>query len=327
MANGRKRFRKKPWVNGYVILVLMHPTLMTVGPIMISTYGVLMVLAFFGGAFVVWKKGREEHFEEEDLFDVTLLTTFWALIGGRAWYVVTHLTDFGSDVVKMISLFRYPGLGFWGGILAGTVALAFFARAKKWRFLEIADTLVQGVSLAYVLGMMGAFLNGSSYGVRSNLPWAVIFPGVDGARHPAQIYGLILGVLMFWLLIKIAAEYRTYEWYKGGRAEAESGLAFFTWMVGFGLIEFGLALLKPASLYFGFLTIDGGVGLVVALVGIIGGYWRSGRKLQQDIKAVAGFFKGGLKMPKAKSTLGEGVKFKRIHKRRNRGITAGLDVK
>ena len=303
----------------------MYPTLVTLGPVVISSFGVMLAFAFLAGAFVVWKKGREEHFEEEDLFDATLLSVFWGLVGARGVYVVGHLNDFGFDVIKIVALTRFPGLSFLGGLGVGLLALSLFARGKKWDVFETLDVFALGLALAQVLGFVGAFLNGTGYGTRSNIAWAVTFPGVEGARHPTQLYGFLLVLMLFWLLMKVFKEYRTYEWYKGSKSEADSGLVFFGYILGLGLLGVVLATLKPAQLYWGKFSVEGWVSLGLTLVGLIGAYWRSGRILKEDVGGVG----MGMGRLMAKTRAGGGLqgRTKRGRKKRERDITAGMDVK
>lgn len=269
----------------------MYPVLFSLGPIIISTYGVFLVIAFLVGAFVVWKKGREEHFEEEDLFDATLLSTFWGLVGARVVYVALHLTDFGINPVRILGLTRFPGLSFFGALLGGVAALALYARAKKWDTFETLDLFVLGVTSGQIVGLLGAFLNGTGYGIRTALPWGISFPGVEGTRHPTQLYMAFLLVFVFVLLRKIFAAYRTFEWYKGNAVTAVSGLAFFSYLVLWGMVGFLGALFTPGKIYWWGLPLQAWGAAAMILVGVSGVYIRSGRRFKADFGILMGSFK------------------------------------
>lgn len=289
----------------------MFPVLLSLGPITITSYGVLAVVAFFGGAFVIWKKGREEHLEEAELFDVTLLATFWGLVGARAWHIAWHWQDFGLDPLKWVTLVRNPGLGVMGAMLAGTAAVVLFAKSKKWQMFEVLDVIALGVAWAQMALFLAAFFNGSGYGVRTGLPLGVNFPGVEGARHPTQLYGLVLSGGLFWLLLKIFAQYRTYEWYRAKSGEAATGLTTSIFVAGFGMISLATSLLKPMDK-------EAGWGLGLVMVGVILGYVRSDRKLSEDIRRITNWAKGW-RLPKTKER-------EKIRRKRKRGIVAGRDV-
>lgn len=304
----------------------MLPTILSLGPIVISSFGVLLVVAFFTGAFVVWKRGKEEHFEEEDLFDATLLSTFWGLLGARAWYVAFNFDKFGLDPLKIIALTRFPGLTLLGAIFVGILTLTLFSRRKKWGSFATLDLFSLGLAFALVIGFLGAFLNGSGYGTRTNIPWAVVFPGVEGARHPTQIYGVIWFLLLFILLRKLFFEYRTYEWYKGNLSEAKAGLVFFGFLVGFGLSEFFLTMLTPAKLYLGGLAFESWIGLLIFASGGLGLYARSGRVLREDLVAFIKSVKSGIKGIVRIVSSPFGNRKRAGRKKRDERFTAGLDA-
>jgi len=289
----------------------MFPVLFSLGPVTITSYGVLAVLAFFLGAFVVWKKGREEHFEEEELFDVTLLATFWGLVVARIGYIALYWSEFEWNILKWVTLVRNPGLSTEGFILGGLVVVVVFARSKKWLVWNILDVAALGAVVASVWMYLAAFLNGSGYGVRTSLPWGISFPGVEGPRHPTQMYGLLLSVVLVWLLHKIFAQYRTYDWYKGNANEAVGGLVACVYLVGLGLLFLIMGWLQPGDrmrIWLGLFGVIAGLGL---------GYMRSGRVLREDGENI-------WQRMRRREVTPEPV---RQRKRKRHGIVAGVDVK
>ena len=272
----------------------MWPVILSLGPVKIYSFGVMMVVAFLAGAFVVWRQGREAHFEEEKLFDVTLVTVFWGLVGARLGYILVHWDSFWGGSAPWwasISIVAYPGLAMAGGLVGGGLGLWGMSRKLGWNFWDTADVFARGWLLAWSIGFMGAFLNGSGYGLQTGLPWGVNFPGVEGVRQPTQIYGLVLGLILFGWSRKWEREYRTYEWYKAGRSEAWPGFVFLASLVGIGLVEAGLTWLQPGWWYWQGIPVAGGIWLAVAVVGGVSLYARAERNLVDDIKFVSAKFR------------------------------------
>ncbi len=288
----------------------MLPTLVALGPVRISSFGVMAVIAFFLGGFVVWRQGREAHFDEERIFDAILVGVFWGLVGGRLVYGLEHGAEFGADLLMWVSLAGRPGLSLFGALVAGGISLWWFARRAGWNFWETTDVFMPGVTLAVGIGWIGAFLNGVGYGVMANLPWAVVFPGVEGARHPTQVYSALGFLVVFWLLIKFEKEYRTYDWYRGKRSEAAVGFVFLMSLVGMGLLGLGVALLQPVTFFVGRLTLPVIEWLTLVLGGVIGLYVRSGRSLGGDLGQLAGKLsvKRQFRPEHRKSQIGGGIK-------------------
>jgi len=304
----------------------MYPTLISVGNFRIGSFGLFLVLAFIAGSFVIWKKGGEEHFEEESIFDAILLSTFWGLMGARLGYVFLNWNDFGFNFVKIVALTRYSGLSFMVGAIVAIFVLVFMAHKRKWNEFKVLDIFAQGIVLASILGLVGSFLNGSGYGVQTGSFLGVNFIGVEGLRYPVQLYAAVAYSGLFVLLGKIFAKYRTFEWYRGEVSTAQSGLVFWVWMLGWGLVTALIALIKPSKQYFLSYSLEGWLGVVLVFVSLVGGYRRSGRVFNDDLKALKSHIKGAVKRARG-IKIEKKSKVIRKRKRRNRGITAGMDVK
>jgi len=92
-------------------------------------------------------------------------------------------------------------------ILCGLVGGYFGVELAKW-MLEIrvktGDSFAVPVAASVGVGRIACFVAGCCYGTPTSLPWAVVFPTVDGLpRHPTQLYeatfhltaAVLLGVL------------------------------------------------------------------------------------------------------------------------------------
>ena len=247
----------------------------------------MAVVAFILGAFVIWRAGREAHFEEERLFDVILVSLFWGLVGARIGYLVEHWPEFGVDPLAWLSVVARPGLSLWAGVVAGVITVGVLAKRLKWDGWELADVMMPGFILALAIGWGGAFLNGAGYGVQTNLPWAVKFVGIEGNRHPTQLYLGGLLWLWFWVALRFEREYRTYEWYQVKRGEALPGFVFLAGGLGVSLMAAGVSFWQPGNWYAGGISLQGWQWLTLGVMSMIGLYGRSGRKLVEDLEAIS----------------------------------------
>jgi prolipoprotein diacylglyceryltransferase len=68
----------------------MFPILFTIGQFHLRTAAVLGVIGFFLSGFVLWRKAREEHYSEAQLFDGFLLSTAAAFIFGRLGHIALN---------------------------------------------------------------------------------------------------------------------------------------------------------------------------------------------------------------------------------------------
>ena len=87
----------------------MWPTILSIGPLAIHSFGLMVLLGVFFGGFWFWQKGREEGFKEESLMDVWLASGLVGLLLGRVWFVLSNWPEFVGNIYKMLFVTKYPG--------------------------------------------------------------------------------------------------------------------------------------------------------------------------------------------------------------------------
>jgi phosphatidylglycerol:prolipoprotein diacylglycerol transferase len=186
----------------------MHPILWQVGGFQIRSYGIMIALGF---ALAVWWSMRvapRYGIDAEQILDFVLLTALAGAAGARLVYVMLDWGSFAREPHHVL-YFWEGGLSFHGGVIGGSLAVAFIARRKGIPFLRVADVLAPGVALAYAVGRIGCFLGGCCYGVPTDLPWACSFqdpfnPHVHTPpSHPTQLYASASNLLIFLLLARM----------------------------------------------------------------------------------------------------------------------------
>ena len=117
-----------------------------------------------------------------DAFDSV---AFWAVVGGvlgaRIYHVITDYQLFDGHPERMIQIWR-GGLGIWGGVIGGALAVFIVARRRHMQFAVLADCIVPGLAFAQGIGRWGNWFNQELFGGPSTLPWAV---EIDQAHRPA----------------------------------------------------------------------------------------------------------------------------------------------
>lgn len=260
----------------------MLPILFSIGPLKIYSYGFFMALAFLSGSFVVWRRAKEEAYDEEKIFDAIIFTTLFAFLGARIYYLLFNFTEFGFNLLKWFWLTRYAGLSFHGGLLGGILGLFLFCKREKWDFWQTADMAVFGLVLAQVIGRIGCFLNGCCYGRPTNFFWGVKFAGLAEPRHPTQIYEAVFVLLIFFLLLKLERRYRLFTWYKGKKDKAAPGFLALSYLICYNSSRIFLEIFRQDSLYLmGIRSAQLASGLIM-LASLVILYQRSGRGLKED---------------------------------------------
>ncbi len=122
-----------------------------------------------------------------------------------------------------------------GGMLGGLVGVEL-VKKKIGVTASSGDLMVYPLILAMVIGRIGCFFAGledGTYGIPSNLPWAIDF-GDGIRRHPTNLYEILFW-LMLWLALVICEKYR----------EFSDGSRFKLFMVSYLLFRFGVEFIKP----------------------------------------------------------------------------------
>jgi phosphatidylglycerol:prolipoprotein diacylglycerol transferase len=138
----------------------------------------------------------------------------------------------------------------------------------------VTDFIAPLVPFGLAVGRLGNFLNGELWGRPADpaiVPWAMVFPqaGDAVARHPSQIYqmlleGLLLMLLMFWFARRTRA------------VGAVSG--FF--LAGYAVLRFAAEFAREPDAFLGVLALGLSMGQWLSLpMFALGAWlmWRAGR--------------------------------------------------
>lgn len=183
----------------------MYPTLIKFGSVSISSFSVMVLIAFLV-AYYIAELEVERKNADRSLADLLLIMAVLGGLGGAKLlflYQNATLSEVIADPLRYLS----SGYTFLGGLLGATFLVFVLSRIKKISFWFLADCSAPGLILAYGIGRIGCLLVGDDYGVPTDLPWGISFPG--GAPptieqvHPTQIYDTILMVILFAFLWSI----------------------------------------------------------------------------------------------------------------------------
>ncbi len=223
------------------------PIAFQIGPVAVRWYGLMYLAAFV--LFIVLGKVRARRnlltgWHPRDVDDMLFYGVFGVILGGRLGYVLFYKPMYYlSNPLEILAVWT-GGMSFHGGFLGVLVALWLFARKREKRWLDVTDFVAPLVPLGLATGRMGNFINGELVGRVTDVPWAMVFPQVDGlARHPSQLYQFALeGVLLFVILWLYANRPRPMG--------AVSGL----FLVGYGALRFAAEFAREPDSFLGFLA-------------------------------------------------------------------------
>lgn len=187
---------------------------LTIGSLDVHWYGVMYAVAFVVGFWVLKKLLPYR--------SITLSTKqfdrlfFWlilgVLVGGRLGFVLFYGgSEYLANPLRIFAVWE-GGMASHGGFIGVILALLLFCWREKISPFALGDVLVVPVALGLMFGRIGNLINGELYGTLTSLPWGMEFPGVEGLRHPTQIYAAlkdltIAGVCFFHLRVTQGTTY------------------------------------------------------------------------------------------------------------------------
>lgn len=245
----------------------MHPILVEIGPLTLYSYGFMLALGVALATAVTVILACRAGIAEESVLDIVIIGVLAGVIGSRLFYVFLYDWSYYREHLWQILNIRNEGLVFYGGLIAGTLAVCVYLYFKRLSIPVLADIIAPGIALAYGVGRIGCFLNGCCYGKPTDAAWGIVFPFVDQiSRHPTQIYETLLSFLLFGFL-----------WWFYPRRRFD-GQVFLGYLGFYAILRFAVEFLRENLMVSAFLTVAQINALIMLGLTLVAYIWLSGRK-------------------------------------------------
>jgi prolipoprotein diacylglyceryltransferase len=257
----------------------MYPEIFSIGFFTLRSLNVALVVGLFATAFMFWRRTKEEYYDEDEVMDGFLLSLLVGVLASRVGFIALHWDLFSLNVQKWIDIFGHPGLSGSVGIIAMGLFLFRYSTARKWDAFEVLDYWVIALCSGLSFFWVGAFLDGSNVGTETQLPWGVQFPGLLEPHHPIQLYWLVFFVGAGWFFSWVEYKYRTFQWYRASKHDAESGFIVASAIIAVSIMAALVSIVQPSLWEIAGVPIEQLVSLAGVLYGFGLLYVRSGRSL------------------------------------------------
>ncbi|MDD9953007.1 MAG: prolipoprotein diacylglyceryl transferase [Candidatus Woesearchaeota archaeon] len=252
----------------------LNPVLLALGPIEIRFYGLVYMLGFLAGYFMLYKtKVLEKKLAEEYIF----LLVMGSIIASRLVYVLVYNPGYYFSNPLDIPAVWKGGLSIHGGILGAVAVTWHFCKKHKINFYTITDTIVFPLAITYAFGRIANFVNGELWGTLTSAPWCVDFSNApaapEGCRHPSQLYQAVYGFVIAGILYSMRG------------IKNIPGIFTWTFITLYGLFRFLVTFFREADPTDPVIIFSIGQWLSLSMV-FLGCWWlwRHGDQLRKTFK-------------------------------------------
>lgn len=203
----------------------------SLGPIDLRAYGFLIALGVLAGVWLSSRRLAEFGLNPEIIPNMALWVLPAAIIGARAYFVLTNWGRFSDDLGSAVRLWE-GGLGIPGGVALGAAVGVWRLRKDNVPLPPVFTAVALGLPLGQIIGRFGNWFNQELYGRPTDLPWGL---EIDAAHrlsgygdfalfHPTFAYEILwnIGLLGFLLWID-------------RKRVLKPGALFAVYLIGYGI--------------------------------------------------------------------------------------------
>ena len=190
----------------------MIPPQITIGPIVIHLYGVIIALAIYLG-YLLAKKRASLFQIPKSLFDepILIIPLVFGIIGARLYHVIDFWSFYKTDLQSILFVWN-GGLGILGGLAGVFIGFLFISKVRKINFFSLLDLASPSVLLGQAIGRFGNFFNQEAFGSPTNLPWGIYIDPQSRPSdyqsfsrfHPTFFYEAALDFIFFIVLLRFS---------------------------------------------------------------------------------------------------------------------------
>ncbi len=235
-----------------------------IGPLRVNFYGVAIALGVLAAIWLATRRYEARGGDPKTIERASIIAVISGIVGARIGYVITHPAARRS-LVDALRIWD-GGLAFFGGLLAGAIAMIWVMRREGASIADVADSVAPAIPLAQAIGRWGNYFNQELYGRPTDLPWAVEIDNpvqeyLDFSTfHPTFLYESLLNLVVVGLILLVEKRFKP-----------AAGSLFLVYLALYGVVRFLMELLRTDTAYrLAGLSRNGWIAALVAVGGTIG---------------------------------------------------------
>jgi prolipoprotein diacylglyceryl transferase len=148
-------------------------------------YGIILAVGVLVGVYVAEHRWRNRGYPKDGIYDISFWVVIWGVIGARLYHVITDYQLFEDDPWRAFQIWR-GGLGIWGAVIGGALAVLVITYRRKLPTLVVMDCMAVGIVLAQGIGRWGNYFNQELFGKPTTLPWGLEIDASHVSQLPIQ---------------------------------------------------------------------------------------------------------------------------------------------
>jgi len=276
----------------------MFPVLFRIGGFTVTSFGVMIALAFVAGGWILGKELHRKGQDPEHAWDLAGWAAIFGILGAKIYYLLLNWQQTVADPRHMV--FSRSGLVWYGGFILAALAILWRLNRLKLPIPTFADACAPTLAAGYAIGRIGCFLVGDDYGSPTTLPWGIAFPrgappstagnlrafgehipasvadGTVMTVHPTQLYEVAMSAVILLILWKLRPKVAT------------PGALFCIWLALAGIERFVVEIFRAKDdRLLGAFSVAQLISVLILLVGVAGYYVLTRRAARHPSPAAA----------------------------------------
>ena len=220
----------------------MYPELLTLGPITVYTYGVLLAAAYLLGLRLATSRAKARGIDPNRALDLGIAIIVSALVGAKLLLVIVDFDKYTQNPAEIMAVLRSGGV-FYGGLIAAVAVAFWYMRRHRMPLWTTCDVFAPGIALGHAVGRLGCLAAGCCFGRETTMPWAITFTDpvarvnsgtpLGVPLHPTQLYEATAELAILAVLLATERRGRPFE-----------GRTFWSYMVLYGVSRFAIEFFR-----------------------------------------------------------------------------------
>lgn len=200
-------------------------------------YGLVIGIGIFISILFAEKLVKDAGLNEKVLWKSAFWMILFGIIGARIYHVIDYWDVYAINPSKILAL-QEGGMGIFGGIIAGLLALIIYTSKLKepvWKWLDIVGVVAP---LGQSIGRWGNYFNNE--------------------LMPYSIYESLLNLTLFLMLLKLK-----------NKIKESSGIIFSIYLLGYGTIRLFLENIRINSWEINGINVAQGISILAITLSIV----------------------------------------------------------